>query len=55
VWRLSHDNEVVGEWADEYVQTIANQVSGDVLDLIYEFLPEPIVEKLDGPDTGSKT
>ena len=41
VWTLSHDNKIVGEWTDEFVQRVANAVNID-MEMIAEFLPDPI-------------
>lgn len=50
-WTLTHDNEKVGEWTDEYIIKVAAQITNNTLDMIYEFLPDPIVQKL---TTGDK-
>ena len=41
VWTLSHDNKIVEEWTDEFVQRVANAVNID-MEMMAEFLPDPI-------------
>ena len=45
-WTLTHNGKQVGQWTDEYVNKVANQVADDVPELTYEFLPDPIRNKL---------
>jgi hypothetical protein len=50
-WTLTHDNETVGEWADDLVDRIAaklknfksqGMLESEVASTVAEFLPEPI-------------
>jgi len=50
-WTLIHDNETVGEWADDLVDRIATKLKNfkshgmlenEVASTVAEFLPEPI-------------
>lgn len=47
VWTLSHDNKIVGEWTDEFVQRIATGHEKINMEMIAEFLPDPIRNKID--------
>ena len=46
VWTLSHDNKIVGEWTDQFVQKVSNAVNMD-MEVIAEFLPDPIRNKIE--------
>ena len=50
-WTLTHDNETIGEWADDLVDRIATKLKNfksrgmlenEVASTVSEFLPEPI-------------
>jgi hypothetical protein len=50
-WTLTHDNETIGEWADDLVDRIATKLKNfkscgmlenEVASTVAEFLPEPI-------------
>jgi hypothetical protein len=45
VWTLSHDNKIVGEWTDEFVQRLATEPRKINMQMIAEFLPDPIRNK----------
>jgi hypothetical protein len=56
-WKLSHNNETVGEWSDDIVEAIATKLKSksqdapkkgeeERLNLIAEFLPNPIRDAL---------
>jgi hypothetical protein len=47
VWTLSHDNKIVGEWTDDFVQRIATEPRKINMEMIAEFLPDPIRNKID--------
>jgi hypothetical protein len=44
---LSHDNKIVGEWTDEFVQMIATEPRKINMEMIAEFLPDPIRNKIE--------
>jgi hypothetical protein len=58
-WTLNHNSKTVGEWTDDIVGTIATklrksksegslQKDGEKLNMIAEFLPDPIRDAFDG-------
>jgi hypothetical protein len=53
VWTLSHDNKIVGEWTDEFVQRVANAGVDIDMEMIAEFLPDPIRNKVESNNSKS--
>ena len=47
VWTLSHDTKIVGEWTDEFVRRIATEPRKINMEMIAEFLPDPIRNKIE--------
>jgi hypothetical protein len=50
-WTLHHDNETVGQWSDDIVEEVANQLKSmhekeQIVEMVAEFLPNPIREIL---------
>ena len=58
-WRLIHDSETIGEWSDDLVDKIAQELTNrkksslhksegadqkDISNIVAEFLPDPIRE-----------
>jgi hypothetical protein len=50
-WKLTHNNETVGEWSDNLVEAIATKLKSksegvakkeEQINMIAEFLPDPI-------------
>jgi hypothetical protein len=52
-WRITHDNETIGEWSDDMIDRIATQLkrlkskddstqNEETRNIVAEFLPDPI-------------
>ncbi len=45
-WKLTHNNEIAGEWSDDLIDKVAEKLKSksqnEALSVIAEFLPDPI-------------
>jgi hypothetical protein len=52
-WKLTHNNEIAGEWSDDLIDKVAEKLKrsksqNEAFSVIAEFLPDPVRETLSG-------